>query len=101
MPAGCGDYGGAVDDGWEARMAARARDRASERIAPRLQPLGRDRGGHVGHHVHRTPLGTECSCGSDFQEACYVNEGEDQGWWESQRCETCNRQGVLLEGVAS
>ena len=100
MPAEGGGYGDDVDEGWEARMAARAHGRANERIARREQSLERDRPGHVGHHLHRTPLGTECSCGSDFQDACYVGEGEDQAWWARQRCAACDRQGVLLEGAA-
>src|SRR5688500_17255508 len=96
MPTEGGGYGDDVDEGWEARMAARARGHANERITWREQSLERDRPGHVGHHLHRTPLGTECSCGSDFQDACYVGEGEDQAWWARQRCAGCDRQGVLL-----
>jgi hypothetical protein len=82
-------------------MAARARGRANERIARAERPLERNRPGHVDHHLHRTPLGMECSCGSDFQEACYVEEGGGQAWWAQQRCTVCDRQGVLLEGAAT
>lgn len=80
-------------------MAARARRRANEQVAQAEQPLKRDRPGHVGHHLHRSQLGTECSCGSDFQEACYVQEGEDHAWWQRQRCAVCDRHGVVLEGA--
>lgn len=79
-------------------MAARASARAQERIRERERPLRPDRPGHVGHHLHRTPAGTECSCGSDFQDTCVVDPDEDDAWWERQRCEVCGRAGVVLEG---
>jgi hypothetical protein len=83
---------------WEESMAARAAARARERIEQRRQPLLPNRSGHAGHHLHRMPSGTACSCGDDFQEACFVNDGEDEAWWSSQRCVACERAGVVIEG---
>jgi hypothetical protein len=91
--------GDMTGDAWEQRMAARAAGRAAERTTQRRQPLDPDRPGHAGHHLHRTPLGTECSCGADSQEACYVDEGESHAWWRSGKCAICGRQGLLLEGL--
>lgn len=83
---------------WEESMAARAGARANDRIDRRRQSLTQNRPGHVGHHLHRSARGTECSCGGDFQDACYVNHGEDDAWWSSQRCTICGRTGLVLEG---
>jgi len=93
-------YAECVDDGWEARMAARANGRAEERIAQRRRGLPPDRDEHIGHHFHRTLAGTECSCGSDFEDACYVGADETQAWWDLQRCRVCGRPGVVLDGEA-
>jgi hypothetical protein len=77
-------------------MAARAAARAMKRIEQRQRPLLPDR---PGHHLHRMPGGTACSCGEDAQEACYVDAGEDPGWWDAQRCAVCGRPGVVQEGI--
>jgi hypothetical protein len=82
-------------------MAARAAARAEDRIERSRQPLLPNRPGHIGHHLHRLPSGTACSCGTDFQEACYVDEGEDESWWNSQECTLCERVGVVHEGQRS
>ncbi|GAA3391635.1 hypothetical protein GCM10020369_50300 [Cryptosporangium minutisporangium] len=95
-----GHYIGGMTDGWEARMAARANRRAEEGIAQRRRFLRPDRDGHIGHHFHRTVAGTECSCGSDFQDACYAGADETQAWWDLQRCTACGRPGVVLDGEA-
>jgi hypothetical protein len=88
-----------MDRSWEERMAARSSARAAERIARRRRPLRPDRPGHVGHHVHRTPAGTACSCGDDFQEACFVDAHEDSAWWAAQQCIICGQPETILEGA--
>ncbi|MCY1138189.1 hypothetical protein OWR29_09285 [Actinoplanes sp. Pm04-4] len=90
-----------MDGSWEERMAARSSARAAERIARRRRPLLPDRPGHVGHHLHRTPAGTACSCGDGFQEACFVEADEDTAWWAAQRCIVCGQPEATLDGAHS
>ncbi|WP_328344836.1 hypothetical protein [Micromonospora sp. NBC_00421] len=80
-----------TDDGWEARMAARARQRAERREAARLaEKAAADP--HRTHHTHLIGTSTVCSCGEYQGVTCVVIDPDED---LSQRaCELCGMRGV-------
>lgn len=84
-----------IDDGWEARMAARAHRRAERREAARqAEEAANDP--HHGHHIHLDGTSVECSCGMDRGVVCAVIDVDIDP--DTLSCDLCGKRGLVRLG---